>query len=276
MYGYSERLNRAREMEKSGNVLSALNEYRSIINDGGGREALLNLASIYMKMDRLDDALHCFEKAIPFGEDSHLFYNIGGIHYRKGRYKKAALCFEKSKRLRNDFTLAPLMMGLCFSRLKNIKAAEACFNDVLASDPVNIIALTALAIMYSETDRHEDSLKISDRIISIKPDDGKARKLRADSLYRLERIPEYAREIQSIKKSSEEFISYDRFIKSVPAVILNDRFGTIEEKIQALNEKTKEGEEPDSLISLSLCHMLKGDTDAALECLFEAKKKILN
>jgi len=52
---------------------------------------------------------------------------------------------------------------------------------------------------------------------------------------------------------------------------LTDRFGTIDDKIQSLNEKVFA--DSSSLISLSLCHLFKGETDAAIDYLFKFKKK---
>jgi len=39
-----------------------------------------------------------------------------------------------------------------------------------------------------------------------------------------------------------------------------------------IEEKTKTGADSKKLITLSLCHMLKGETDTAMDYLFEARK----
>jgi tetratricopeptide (TPR) repeat protein len=266
-----ERLNKAALLEREGDLASALDEYKSII-DGkvNSREAFFNIGSLYSRMNNLNEALVYYKKALAIKEDYLIHFNIGNIYYKKGEYKKAVLCLNKSRRLNEDFAHSIITMGLCFSRLKNIKAAESCFRKVLSIWPENNISLTALAIMYYETMRYDSALEYFNRLLNNNVKNEKIRMLRANVLYRLNRMTEYSSEIKSIKKNSQEFISYDRFIKSVPAVILTDRYGTIESKIQILEEKT---DSPDSLISLSLCHLFKGDTDTALDYLFEAKRR---
>ena len=55
-----------------------------------------------------------------------------------------------------------------------------------------------------------------------------------------------------------------------PVESFTDKYGTIDDKIETLNERIKE--DANSLISLSLCHLLKGDTDTAIDYLFKSKK----
>jgi len=56
----------------------------------------------------------------------------------------------------------------------------------------------------------------------------------------------------------------------------NDRFGTMNEKLDRLRVKTREDGGVDSLMALSLCHLIKGDTEMAIEYLFEARRRSVN
>ncbi|OPZ37825.1 MAG: photosystem I assembly protein Ycf3 [Spirochaetes bacterium ADurb.BinA120] len=271
-----KRYNNALRLEKEGNYVMALHEYVAAIEvDPSNRDAYLNLGSLYSRMNRLGEAMDCYSKALELGDDYLVHFNMGGILYKRGEYKQAVLTLEKSRRLNGSFPLTLLVMGLAFSRLRNHNAASACFERVLELDAGNRIALTALAIIELDRDDYERSLRLIDRILTDDSTNGGARKLRADVLYRMNRLDESASEIKSLRNEEGQYRSYDEFIRTIPLEIFTDRYGTIEEKIAALGEKTASGDR-DSLLGLSLCYLLTGDSDRAIDLLFEAKKNILN
>lgn len=272
--GTMQNFNRAVRLEKEGRLIPALKAYLlTIREDREHREAYLNLGSLYSRMNRLTEAMKCYGRAVRLGEDYLTFFNMGSILYKKGEYKKAVLTLEKSRRLRKDFSLSSLVMGLAYSRLKNLRAAESCFRQVLAMAPGNRVALTALALMYFDSGRLESSLELINRLMVMDGAHKKIRGLKAHILYRMNRLNETAAEIKTIKKSSQGYRVYDQFVKSVSLEVYTDRYGTMGDKITTLREKARDGEDREALISLSLCYLLKGDTDVAIDYLFEAKKR---
>jgi hypothetical protein len=76
-------------------------------------------------------------------------------------------------------------------------------------------------------------------------------------------------ELKNLKKVSDRFKSYDAFVRSVPVAIYDDKFGTLEDKISRLQLESKTNRE--SMIKLSLLHLFTGNTDEAIDCLFEAR-----
>ncbi len=272
-----EKFNRAQLLEKEGQVSQALQEYEAIIDeDNRFKEAYLNLGSLYSRLDRLDDSMKWYQKALKLGEDHIIHFNIGSIHYRRGEFKKAVLALDRSRRINRDFPLSTLVMGLCFSRLRNIKAAEICFTDVLAVWPDNLAALTAMAIICYESRRYDEALTLINKIIILNSRDNRIRKLRANTLYQMNRVNEFTSEIKFIKSFSDGYANYDDFIKSIPVEIYTDKYGSINEKIRSLREKARDKSDTRSLVSLSLCHLLKGDTEIAIDYLLEARKRNLN
>jgi len=261
-------------LEKEGKVAEAEAAYIAFIRDAGGsRETWVNLGSLYARTDRLDDAMASFERALEYGEDHVVYFNIASIHYKRRDYKRAIISLGRSKAQKGDFALASLVMGLSYSRLKNRKAAENCFRDVVKALPGNLIALTALAILYYQSGRLQGSLKLVNRILVLDTENAGIRKLRARILYRLNRLTEYAGEIKVIKDTAEEFLLFDEFIRSIPAEVFTDRYGTMDEKMRKLREKARDGADASSLVSLSLCHLLNGDTDKAVDYLMEARRR---
>ncbi len=269
-----ERFDACVRLEKEGKTAEAEEAYTALIRDSGGpREAWVNLGSLYARSERLDDAMSSFERALEHGEDHLIYFNIASIHYKRRDYKRAIISLGRSKAQRNDFALASLVMGLSYSRLKNRKAAENCFRDVVKVLPGNLIALTALAILQYQSGRLQGSLKYVDRILVLDTENAGIRKLRARILYRLNRHLEYAGEIKVLKGSAEEYRLFDEFIRSIPPDVFIDRYGTLDEKMQKLREKARDKADASSMVSLSLCHMLNGDTDKAVDFLMEARRR---
>ncbi|HQO01517.1 MAG TPA: tetratricopeptide repeat protein [Spirochaetota bacterium] len=277
MQSLYERFNNALEFERNGEYVLALREYGTIISEKSDfREAYLNLGSLYARLEKYTEAMKCYEGAVALGEDALVFFNIGSIYYKMGEYKKAIIQLDKSRRIDGSFVSTSLVMGLCFSRLKNTKAAEGCFKNVCALNPDNPVAMIALAILYFETGRFESALKIIERILARDGNNQNVRKLRARVLQSLNRSDEYRQEVKVIKNTSPRFQLYDRFIQSIPVEVFTDRYGTIDEKLERLEKKARDNNDPEALISASLCCLFKGDTDRAIDFLFEARDLALN
>ncbi|MDM7988254.1 MAG: tetratricopeptide repeat protein [Smithella sp.] len=270
----SARFNRAIQLEKSGDHVHALSEYRALISEYPSfRNAYVNLGSLYSRMEHLPEAIKCYEAALSLGHDFITFFNMGCILYKMENYQGALKNLEQSVALNNNFALSKLIIGLCNSRLNKLQKAEKNFIDVLRIWPANRVALTALAIIYYNTGRYDRSLRLLDKLIQIDADDIKIRELKSDILLKTGRINESAAEIKVIKRKSEGYRFYDEFIKSIPVETLTDRLGTIDDKIKSLNDKVFA--DSSSLISLSLCHLFKGETDEAIDYLYKFKKKLL-
>jgi tetratricopeptide (TPR) repeat protein len=251
---------------------SRLNQIIEILKENPTKRNLyIQLAIELTKMDRLDQAIKSFNKANMLGEDYITFYNIGSLYYKKNDFKNAILALEKSKHLNSKFYMTFLLTGLCYGRLDNFKAAESNFINVIMNAPENITALTALAILYFNQGRIDDSLKILERI-STNDNSDSIQKIKSEILFNSGKITESVKEIKNFKDSSVKFKGFNDYIKSIPVSILTDKYGTIEEKIYKL--KNHPAKTSSDLISLSLCYLFSGDTDSAIDYLFEAREKI--
>lgn len=240
------------------------------------KEGFINLGMHYSRMNRLSDAMACYEKALALGEDYMVYFNIGSIHYRRGEYKKAVLDLDRSRRLNGSFLLATLAMGLSFRRLGNFKAAETCFCEVLRGAPRNRAALAGLMAVYWAAGRFEDALRLTDVLLSSEGGRGGIRRLRADMLIRLKRYEESVGELKSMKEEDGSFRRYDECVKEMPPELLADSYGTIEDKIESLKTRVAYDAQASDCIALSLCCLLAGDSDSAVEYLVLAKKQFLN
>ena len=255
--------------EKTKNYILEL--LKQIENEPECREAYVRLAAILVKYNKTDHAIKFYQRANDIKEDYISLYNLGSLFYRKGQFKKAIILLEKSKILKKNFIMAPLVIGLCYSRLNNIKAATSNFINVLMIEPSNKTALIALSMIYHNNGKTADSKQLIKRLTDIYPEDEKIVKIKSDILYFSGETRESAQVIKEIKKSSKKFNIYDEYIKSVPVEFYNDRFGSLKDKLNKLEAGAKTCKT--DLIKLSLVHLFSGNTDSAIDYLFEARSK---
>lgn len=266
------RFNNAVRQEILGFYEVAFSEYISIITeDRRYKKAYLNLGSLLSRMNKLDEALRCYQLALNIEEDYITNFNIGCIYYKGASYKKAIQSLEKSKSLNPSFPLSMLIMGLCYSILNNYKAAYENFMDVIRFLPNNTVALTALAILQYNNDNYMDAMRYLDRIIAVDIHNVKAHELKFNILYKTGNNDQSILEIKELKQISNGYKFYDEFIQSISIDTLKDKYGTIDEKIDMLLEKIEV--DRINLVSLSLCYLFKGETDNAIESLFALREK---
>ncbi len=271
----TQKFNNAVQYEKKGDYEKAHKEYISIITlDPAFRPAYVNLGSLYSRMSFFMESMKCYEAALSLGRDYITFFNIGCILYKMNKYIAALKNLNLSVSLNNTFALSKLLSGLCHSRLNNLIDAEQNFLDVLKISPDNRVSLTALAIIYYNKKAYDRSLQMLNRILYIDGTNNKLRELKSDILLKIGRINDSVKEIKILKRYSDGYKYFDEFIKSIPVDCMTDKYGTIDTKIEALkNNKNSNGL---NLISLSLCHLFKGDTDTAIDYLFKYKKNYLD
>lgn len=267
------KFNAAIEFEKQGDYENALKEYNSIIfMDPTFRNAYVNLGSLYSRMSLFSESMKCFEAALVLGRDYITYFNIGCILYKIRNYTGALQNLDMSISMNKKFALSKLIAGLCYSRLNKLVDAEKCFLEVLKLWPDNRVSLAALAIIYYNKNRYDPALQMLNRILYLDPDNVKLRELKSDILLKIGRIDDSVKEIKILKKKADGYRYFDEFIQSIPVEVLSDKYGTIDTKIDSLKNQS----DGKNLISLSLCHLFKGDTDTAIDYLFKFKKNSLN
>jgi tetratricopeptide (TPR) repeat protein len=271
----SAKFNAAIQFERNADFTSALSEYISILKiDPSFRRAYVNLGSLYSRMNKFTEAMKCYEAALSLGLDDITYFNMGCVLYKMGNYTESLSSLERSISINNNFALSKLVAGLCHSRLNRLAEAETSFSKVLQIWPENRVAMTALAIIYYNTERFSLSLKLLNWLLKIDAENIKMRELKSEILLKLGQHDKSANEIKQILKKSEGYRYFDEFVKSVPVETFTDKYGTLDEKIKKLNDKIYD--DSNNFISLSLCHLLNGDTDSAIDYLYKFKKKSIN
>ena len=261
----------ALECERTGDYMNALNAYKSLVSGTPPyRPAVVNLGSLYSRMDLYDDAIECFSLALTISEDHLSWFNLGSTLYKKNDYKQSIIAFERARRINPGFTLATLVMGLALRKLSHFPAAEKCFIEVLASDPVNEVALVALSVIAYDSAQYDRALALVEQLIAKRPDSNAAIKMRGKILLSLGRA-DGADDLKKAAKDDEGFAHFDRMMTTIHPASFTDARGTLDEKITRLENKVDEEPEKEDYLALSLCCLFNGESDRAIDYLFMVK-----
>ncbi len=267
-----EQFKEALRLEVDGHVGEALQLYNEILEiDNSHRAALINLGSLYYRMKQFKQALDCFLRALQLKEDYIVLFNIGSLYFRLGEYKKAIITLNQCNTCNPDFFTALLVKGIAFSKLNNYKAALKCFKEVIKKDPANKVALTATILLYYEQKNYADALRYLQHYDRYH-DSFRFREVTSDILLQCAQYSDEKLISHSLQKKG--FRQFNEYIATIPHAIFNDTKGTIETKIQQLEQEIQKEPTPQVLISLSLCHLFVGNNQTALQYLAKATKAV--
>jgi len=105
-------------------------------------EYWLNLGTSMLVLERQEDALSCFEKAIELDEKHPgAWTSCGRAFARMGRYRQAASCLKKAIKLDPDYGPAWLTKGQILENCGKLMPALRSFGEALRCDPTDQRAL---------------------------------------------------------------------------------------------------------------------------------------
>lgn len=267
-----EQFREAIRMEEQGNVTEALQLYKHILKiDNSYRAALINLGSLYYRMKQFKHALDYFLRALKLKEDYIVLFNIGSLYFRLGEYKKAIITLNQCNTCNPDFFIALLVKGIAFSKLNNYKAALVCFKEVIKNDPSNKVALTAIILLCYEQKNYTDALHYLQQYDRYH-DSFRFKEVTSDIILQCAHYNDGELISHSLQKRG--FRQFNEYIATIPPVIFKDSKGTIDTKIQKLEQEIQKEPTPQAFISLSLCHLFIGNDQAALQYLARASKAV--
>lgn len=264
-----EEFQKALKMEQEGNFPKALQIYISILeHDKSQRSVLLNLGSLYYRMNSYDQALECFMRALQLKEDYIVFFNIGSLLFRLGHYKKAIISLNQCKQLNPDFLPAVLLKGIAFSKLKHYNSALSCFKQALSYDPINKVALTALILLYYDQGAFNDAF----HYLQLYKAQYTSFKFKDISSKIILQCAKNNSEIVSTSLQKFKSNTFDEYISTVSGTIINTTKGEINNKIRALEQQISNNPNPHTLLTLSLCNLFIGNSQKALHYLTQASE----
>jgi tetratricopeptide (TPR) repeat protein len=132
------------------------------------------MAYIYLKMDRIDEAIEILLKAEALLKDkSHLYLLLGLANSLKGSYGAAEEYYRKTIELNPNVDLVYFYLGALYEKQGKRESAKKEFYRALKINPKNADACNYLGYMYAEEGENlDEAVSLIKRAIQIEPDNG--------------------------------------------------------------------------------------------------------
>ncbi len=123
------------------------------------------------RLQRLDEALAAFDRAIELAPATAAFFNNRGLVHVERRRPKAALAdFERAVTLQPDFAGAYNNLGKTLTGLGHVDAAHAALRRAIELSPDFAEAHANLAALYRELGRFDAAAAACERALALDPD----------------------------------------------------------------------------------------------------------
>jgi tetratricopeptide (TPR) repeat protein len=196
-----------------GRIAADRNEYqvakdfftRAIEVNDSFPDAWLHLGQTLLDQDSVDAAVSTAHRAIKAtGDERDFLYFIGLAYSRAERYDSAAVWLEKLWRVDSLNARVQFSLGAALERSGQFDRAVAVFENLIAREPDNGIALNYLGYMYADSGiRLDESLQLIQRALQQEPDNGAYLDSYGWALFRLGRLNEAETEIRKALRSLE-------------------------------------------------------------------------
>jgi tetratricopeptide (TPR) repeat protein len=146
-------------LAKAGKLVEAADEFTTLVaKDPRDVEALNNLAVIYRRQDKLQDALGALMEAIDIDPTrAEFYYNIGNIHKQLGNLKAASMAYAKVVELDPKYVPAYNNLGTIYDKLHEWEKAFNVFRKGLSLDQNNPTLHFNYGIALEANGRLEDA-----------------------------------------------------------------------------------------------------------------------
>ncbi len=143
-------------------------------------EAWTTLGKTFHALDRYEDEVEAYEKALDLNEDNVQAWNLkGAALYEKGLYDEAELCFDRVLEVEPRDYDAWNNKGLCLMKKGDLQDAYNAINNALIIKPDHLESLLNKALVLERQNKIQKALEVADALISIRPDSGEFHYIRA-------------------------------------------------------------------------------------------------
>lgn len=161
-------------------------------------DAWIQLGEALLDQDSLSEAIAVAHRAIAVTGDARGFWYFMGIAYSRSEvYDSAVYWLEQVWREDTLNTRVQFSLAASLERSGHFDEAVKLFENMIAREPDNAIALNYLGYMYADSGIHlEESLELIARALKVEPDNGAYLDSYGWALYRLGRLAEAEIEIR--------------------------------------------------------------------------------
>jgi tetratricopeptide (TPR) repeat protein len=143
----------------------------AIMRDGRDPAFHHNLGNILRALDRLPEAIDCYERALalaPAAVDS--LYNLGNSYQDLGQPERAAIYFERALRLDPEAVELHNNLGTALHDLGRIDEAIGCYHKALTLRPDLVESLDNLAGALQSQGKSDEAQACYERVLALRPD----------------------------------------------------------------------------------------------------------
>ncbi|WP_293075754.1 tetratricopeptide repeat protein, partial [Okeania sp. SIO3B5] len=128
-------------------------------------------ASAFMELDRVEEALPLFEKALQLEPDNVLtIYGYTTALMKLGRVEETLPLFEKSLQLKPDNVLTIRSYANALMKLGRVEETLPLFEKSLQLKPDNVLTIRSYANALMKLGRVEETLPLFEKSLQLKPD----------------------------------------------------------------------------------------------------------
>lgn len=132
----------------------------------------LNLGNQHNNLDRNEEALVSYNRALTIQDDNPIIYYCQGNVLRElGRYEEALTSYEKALQIKNDYGNAWNNRGSVLAELEHYQEALASFYKASAIKDNDLVVLNNIAITLMILHSYQEVITICDQILKILPDE---------------------------------------------------------------------------------------------------------
>ena len=144
---------------------------RAILRNGQDTTYFTNLGNVLQTQDRLDEAVHCYRKALSLNPRSAPAHgNLGLALQFLGCFEEAAESLERALALDPGIAIAHTNLGNVRQAQGRLAEAVACHELALAIEPMNPEAYSNLGGVLDLQGKLMESMAAYDRALALKPD----------------------------------------------------------------------------------------------------------
>ncbi len=179
----------------------------TVVIDSEAVEALINQGNELEDLNRLDDALASYDKALAMNPDyARAHSNRGNVLQSLKRFDEALASYDRALAIRPDYPEAFFNRGNALQAQGRLEEALISYDCALAIKPDFVIAIIGRGAVLQDLKRFDEALATYDRVLRIQPDYAEAHYNRANVL-------------QDLKRTEEALASYDRALAIRPEYI---------------------------------------------------------
>ena len=159
--------------EKQGNLRAAADQYESlqkIVSEDQAPAVYTRLGYLYSKMDRTEEAIAAYTKAIELEpQDADIYYSLSYLYEKTGDTKKAEENLSKALEINKNDMEGRLKLAQALLAQDELDKASDYAEQVLAKDPESMDALLLLAAIKEKSGEKDKLIEVYKKIHSLDP-----------------------------------------------------------------------------------------------------------